>query len=544
MVYRIFYKKESRNWGQHSLEDYNLVDKNKHEQYLDNIEEEKWKLKKKYYQSLSQKEKKNIPPLRRGRKKTRYPTRERYFMDNPTDVAAVKRFKWFTPIWNQSRNSKAITPIKGQLTIIQIFPQAFYSKVKTYVSNTGRLIIPKFHMPRYISKNEFCYNMSDWAWEACRPRTKVPGQTSHIFYLNDFSMFDEPSILQEIRWGKKDGILPSDVIKFELFRLLQGFSTYNDFFRMIDMMPNMNDHCAINMTHNLPSSHHFTELLRKVSAKNVKLFFEQLVFEARTLGLIRDRVHIWDGQFHETWLKRDKPRSENLQQFYGGVYNHGGKKVGIGVSQSTIMDWNGYCAIPIYTEIFCANENDNTLVKNSVNHSYKSNNPVPQYFLADRGPSGMKTQMAISNFGAIPIIPLTKNVKNGIRITAKKHHRFYTQFSGTTSDLDLEKLYTIRTRIEEHYSHNDVVYKSARLHCSGKEMTEIEIYLLNILGVLVPLTAYKIGRPDLMWSPSKFRNIRIHPERIFPEQYRELNNLRWDEDVSVSPSDYKRRKYN
>ena len=84
---------------------------------------------------------------------------------------------------------------------------------------------------------------------------------------------------------------------------------------------------------------------------------------------------------------------------------------------------------------------------------------------------------------------------------------------------------------KEHYGLNHTVYRTGRLHGTGKEVTDIEIYLTNTLGVLTPITAYKIGQPDWMWSPTKFRSIDWHPATVFPEMYQELNNLRWDDSI-------------
>ncbi len=87
---------------------------------------------------------------------------------------------------------------------------------------------------------------------------------------------------------------------------------------------------------------------------------------------------------------------------------------------------------------------------------------------------------------------------------------------GQTSDEILEKLDDNRTRIEEHYGLNDTVYWTGHLHGTGKEVTDIEIYLTNTLGVLTPITAYKIGQPDWMWFSNKFRSIDWHPATVFP----------------------------
>jgi hypothetical protein len=533
MGYKIIYKDPKRNWFQSSLEDYKAVDVIVFNRFLDKVEEFKWLQKKQFYYYLKAKGIKPKFVLRRGRNKTRYPTKTTYTMDDPRDVAEVKRFLWFTPCWNQERQSAAPADDPYQLRLDYIVKGLFYrdtTKLAPDIENLN-LYVPNFRCPRYVQKNEYCEKMSDWAWEASKLKSKSPEFVSHVYYLNSFEDFDNSDLMERIKWSKKDGCLPSDVIKFEILRLLEGFSTYSDFFRMLEMIPRIQDHCAINMTHKMPTEHHFTEKLRKIGSEPVRSFFSQLVGEARNLGLIRDKIHIWDGQFHETWLQKDKSRKKGLDQFYGGTYNHGGKNIGIGVYQSTIMDWNGYCTIPVYTNIVPANINENPALRETVINAYKGNTPKPKMFIADRGPSGTDTQEQIFIYGINPIIPLTTNTTTGIRITSHKQHRFFKRYTGQTPDEILNKIYDIRTRIEEHFSLNEKVYKLSQIRGAGEEMTKIEILLINCIGVLIPLTAYKLGRPDLMWSPSAFRSITIEPSKIFPEQYRELNKMQWDDSI-------------
>lgn len=537
MPYHIIYKNSKRNWTQYTIGDYVKGLNQIHERFLDAMEEGKWKLKHQRYYEVKAKHLTKLAPLRRGRKKTLYPSKNIYCMNKPKDLAELKQFPWFTKAWSQNRDHPQILIGKGQKTLDPYLNQP---KVRLLRERIEKIYIPHFHSPRYAQKEEFCSNMANWAWGACHMPTKKAGLVSHVFYLNSFEYFDDPSFLTEIQWRAK--YLPSDVIKFELHRLLEGFESFNDYFRMYEISPVMMDLQAINMTHSPPSSHHFTERLKQIGVEPIKAFFAQLVAEARSLGLVRDVIHLWDGQFHKTWLQKDKPRKKGLEPFFGGTYNHGGAKVGVGVYQSTIMDWNGYCTIPIYTEIVPANRNENPVMRETILHAYGTNQdtPVPTYFLADRGPSGFKTQQSIWDFGSFPIIPLKETVKENVRVTHKKKYRFYRQFVGDSPDSTLEKLYAIRTRIEEHYNLNDTVYKMARLHCCGESMTKIENLLVNCLGVLIPLTAFKIGRPDLMWSPTSFRSHLIHPEKIFPQHYRDLNDFRWDDMVTISPLRYQR----
>ena len=544
MPYTVKYKKEERNWGQHTLGDYVPGLDKAHEKHLDNLLDARWERKKERHAILKSKGY-PVKPLRRGRKPNLYPKKKEYRMDDPKDVARVAKFPWFSRCWNRNRKARRQTPRihPRQTTLLDFFPDLLYAPRHDQGSADHglhkRFYMPHFREPRYVKKEEFCSNMANWAWEATRPPRKNAGNMSQLFYLNDFSFFDREEHLEAIDWSSSS-FLPSDIIVLALCRQLQGFRGNEDFFRMFRLAPQIMDYTAVKMTHKIPSSHRFTGYLKQIGSERVKQFFRLLVTEARQLGLIKDQIHIWDGQFHETWLQKDKKRREGYPKFYGGTYNHGGAKVGVGVYQSTIVDWNGYCAIPLYTKVVPANRNENPVVRETVQKAY-SKNPVPDYFLADRGPSGADTQNLCASIGCRPIMPLSSNVKNGVRETSHTHHHFYSRFIDGASDEIINSLYDVRTRVEEHYAHNDVVYEMRRIHGCGKEMTDISIYLTNCLGVLIPLTAFKIGRPDLMWSPSSFRDQPIHPERLFPQQYHELNNFRWDDEICISPRRYRQK---
>ena len=380
-------------------------------------------------------------------------------MDDPQDVAEVKRFPWFCPKWNEiNSTTRTVSQAGGNASpkgnldayVFPCFVRSLPPQDATHIVKA----VPRFRHISITTKEDFCSGMSESAWQAVHRDSKSSGLVCHIFYLNSFDSFDSPDVLNQLKWNPHDDGLPSDIIKFELHRILQGFITYEDYFRMMEMMPNVLDHLAINMTHSLPSPHHFHEILKKIGSAHVQAFFNEKVNEARQLGLIRDKIHIWDGQFHENWLKDRKPRKPGLEPFYGGVYNHGGKKVGVGVQESTIMDWNGTCTIPIFTEIVPANKNNNIIARGSIRHAYMSRSPqpIPEFTLTDRGPFGERCDELLWRLGIFPLIPLPETVKQGVRITANKEHHFYQQYVGQTSDEILEKLYDNRTRIERTLS--------------------------------------------------------------------------------------------
>lgn len=530
MGYHIVFRKLSRNWCQKTIGDYVSGADEWHERFLDKFQDAKYERKKQRYYEMKAKGIKNLPVLRRGARLVPYPRYRVYHMDVPAEVQDLKRFSWFIPQWYQNRVNEEVKTPSCQKSLLVIIPNLLIAP-KISPSSLGlKHYIPKFRSPDVVERTTFCNSMNNDSWAIIHSSPRVKGLVQHIFYLNSFDCIDKECFASDSPNNFHGKCLPSDVVKMEIFRLLTGICGIDDFFRIWEMSPlALSDELALIMNHGLPSAHRFTSLLKSIGIQPIQTFFNSLVSEARRLKLIKDQIHIWDGQFHETWLQSMKPRKANLSQFYGGKYNHGGKKVGIGVVESTIMDWNGTCTIPLFTKVFPANLNENTILQQTIPLFYQGNPHKSKYFLTDKGPSGKDTQMKIYDQGIWPIIPVKSNIKSGVIITPNKKHRYFADLLPNMDPILFELIYNIRTRIEEHYNLNDTVFHLAQLHLAGEELTNMEILLENCLGVLIPLTAFKLGRPDLMWSPRSFRQTGISPSTVFPERFQQLEQLRWEE---------------
>ncbi|MHA1724555.1 MAG: hypothetical protein ACTSXH_06890, partial [Promethearchaeota archaeon] len=105
---------------------------------------------------------------------------------------------------------------------------------------------------------------------------------------------------------------------------------------------------------------------------------------------------------------------------------------------------------------------------------------------------------------------------------------------------DLIKMMNIRTEIERQFSHNIVVYHTRRANVRGLEMISKHRYLILILDLLKILTAYKVGKPDLIGKTriftvtkgvdfySVFTEVAVKDgfQILLPDYMREPTNLR------------------
>jgi hypothetical protein len=522
MVLRVVYKNKQRSYCQMQLDDYLPFSLDfLHQFHLDMIEF-RYQRKKEWYQQLPAWRKKAMPPLRRGRKARDYPTRKVYDMTVPSQVGEVKQFKWFTRIWHQNR-VKPLSPVPAnQLTLERWMPAT-----ANQVDPIRHVVVPRFRSVPVLGQDDFCEDITNLGWLALRQYRDSPACLFYIFYMNDFSVLDDDALLSSEKWKQIGSYLASDIVKYELARLLLGFVTYTDYLRMAELFPAFEDQLAIAMARHPPAANRLARGLQLVGIARVRALHETLKNECRELGLIKDKVWLWDGHFYETWMKNQrKEGSRNKSELFGGWYNHGGKKRGFGIAQSVIADWSGYVPLPITVRVFPANENDNIMFRDTFDAALEEN-PRPALFIdTDKGPSGDKSIELSVKHGVVPVIALSDNRKQGVIKTSVKKYRFDAAATKGIDPAVLERVYMMRTRIEEMVAPINVLFRKSRLHGTGKDFLEIEVLLINIVIMLIGLTAFKIGRPNLAWKPSAFTNMKLHPRAVFPDRFKAIESLR------------------
>ena len=85
------------------------------------------------------------------------------------------------------------------------------------------------------------------------------------------------------------------------------------------------------------------------------------------------------------------------------------------------------------------------------------------------------------------------------------------------TDEETIMLLKLRTEIERQFSHMIVVYHARRSNVRGIETVTKHRYLILILDLLKILTAYKVGRPDLIGKTRSFTTTkRADFDSVFP----------------------------
>lgn len=430
---------------------------------------------------------------------------EKYDMNIPKDYrVARKKFQWIWihPTWGKRRAPSEILIPKSQKRI-----QDFINWVP---SNQNHYIyrFPRVKIPRYEDFGK--YSISKMEWDMHRYLKGFDGFFENLFEFNDFSYFQDLQGTLEDKGVSFKNMFLEDVIAYELLRINLGFKNYRGIERMNRFL---RDPPLVGITHDhefFPNAVDLSYVLTKIPAEALFDFFQILVKECVDCGIIVPRILIWDGQFIRSNCNNNKSKNSDVYNDPDAGYcRHNGIKKGVGYDPGILYAHCFNRWFPVYFQMFPGNRNDIRAFRETMDGYFQTTKYEWQIVIADAGPYSLQNMKNMQHHGLLPIIRARKNLKTHSIRELKKDFYFNTDFIPEEwSDELLLKIYSFRPMIEQGNSYNNTYYNASRMNTRGMEAAIRNRSLIYILELLKALTAYKLGRPDLIMKPTAFENSR------------------------------------
>ncbi len=439
---------------------------------------------------------------------------EKYDMNVPKDYRIDrKKFHWI-PIhltWGKRAPSNTTSISKSQRKIQDFIDWEPRLKDK-YLYRFPRVKIPRFEDfgGGAISKME---------WDMHRYLKSFNGVFENLFEFNDFSFFQDLQGILENRGVSFKDMFIEDVLAYEMLRINLGFKNYSGIERMgrsLAYPP------LFSITHDLnffPKAQDISYVMTKIPAEALFEFFQLLVKECVDCGIIVPRILIWDGQFIRSNCSNNKEKGKTkYNDPDAGYCRHNGTKKGVGYDPGILYAHCFNRWFPIYFKMFSGNRNDILAFRESVEEFFSNTNYEWQVLIADSGPYSLQNMENIRFKGLIPIIRARKNLKTHPVRELKKGFFFNTNYIPKEwSDEYFLKIYSFRPMIEQGNSYNNTFYNAFRMNTRGMDAAIKLRSIIYILELLKALTAYKLGRPDLIMKPTAFESSRhINFRQILP----------------------------
>lgn len=377
---------------------------------------------------------------------------------------------------------------------------------------------PKVKVPRYKEYAEHIISRKEW--DMHRYLSGFKGFFENIFELNDLTFFDELQAQLEGKGVYFKQLSVKDIFLYNLLRINLGFKDYSGIEKMSRLLIMPPLFSVTNDPESIPTAADISFVMNQLPADEVFKFFRLLVKECIELGIIVPRILIWDGQFIRSNCNNNKnEETDEYNDPDAGYCRHNGKKKGVGYDPGILY---AYCRdrwFPIYFKMFPGNRSDHEAFKKTVDGFLAQTKEEWQLIISDTGPYSLNNLQHMKFRNMLPVIRARSNIKTHPVKELKKGYYFNTDFIPPEwSEEFFLFIYNFRPMIEQGNSYNHTYYNAGRMNTRGMDAAIKHQASIYILELLKALTAYKLGRPDLVMKPSAFQSSKyLNFQLIMPK---------------------------
>lgn len=433
-----------------------------------------------------------------------------YRMWIPKDYNRVRK-KYALIISVRKYTKRSTRPTEKQINTKQTKLDGFVAPL-----NGLKLTKPPY-LTRFRTINKTTYNdygkkcISKREWDTLQTLPKFLGFFNNIVEFNDLSYFDDLQEKLERKGISFKNIFIYDIFLFELIRRQIGFRDYTGLEKIRGFL-------SINpfekVLHNpvfFPSADDVSYVMTRISADEFMDFFHLLVKEAIELKIINTRILLGDGQFFRSNCSNNfkdaaAKKAKKYNDFDAGYCRHNGVMKGVGYEPWCFYAFMGFDRIlPVHFKMYPGNRNDNPAFRETFDELIQQNFGEWSLVITDSGAYSKKTLDLCVAKEVIPLIRARKNLITHNTKELKKGFWFNSDyFPPGWSDDDVLAIYGIRPGVEKALSPNNTFYNASRMNTRGMENAIKHRVLYSILDLLRAITAFKIGRPDLICKSRAF----------------------------------------
>ncbi len=338
------------------------------------------------------------------------------------------------------------------------------------------------------------------------------GYLGNLFALNP--SLDAFFIDLQLKFGYKpqdnhDFLNFNNILKLEIARCKLRYEHFKSWIAEFNQNESLRQELGIQSQYQLSMSSYLRNL--NIVSSGLSEYAELLKQECRDFNLIGDNIWIWDRRFFECNCNGIKLKETG--KFSDPDAGHYVKKTG----KYSVLTGTGYTdtgfvdrswGLPVYWDAVGANKNDNTIFRNTVIEGTKSTIKRPILILSDAGPDSHESNKLVIGYGIIPVIAARSNSIGDI-IKTEEGDCFRGEYIPREYQRILGKIYDLRTIVERKNSNEVVGYNRSEMPTRGIGWAKCFVSISNITALLTGLTAYKVGRNDLIRAPGAFRRLSV-----------------------------------
>lgn len=327
------------------------------------------------------------------------------------------------------------------------------------------------------------------------------GDIRHLFMFYDWNKIDK---IENKYDNKERHFTLARILKAHIFMCKRRIRTYSDLIEEFHENPRLAEVCGFKSNY-IPTR---TIISRAADEFGIEAFRDvavDMVNKCMTLGLIKGRMIGIDGSLirSNTSPYKDKELGEYTDKD-AGMYIRGSYIKGVGHLSYKLVDLE--YGLPMLLQRHKGSANENPLMIDILTQFYDTYGFYPDILSVDKGmDSAANNEFCIKK--KISAYIQARDFKNKKLIKTEKGKMFNPEYVEITDTRVLEKIADRRSECEREFSRDKWGYRRDRMSNRGGKEAELYMLITMITTLLTAITAFYVGRADLIRSTSAFKRV-------------------------------------
>ncbi len=327
------------------------------------------------------------------------------------------------------------------------------------------------------------------------------GDIRHLFLFYDWKKVDEI----EKKYADKIGEYPlRSILKTQIFMCKRRIRTYSDLIEELRENPRLAEVCELNPKC-IPDRKVFSRAADRTGIEAFRQVAINMTKECLSLGLMKGRIIGIDGSLIKSNSSAHKNKeTEEYTDQYAGLYVRGNYLKGVGHLAYKLSDIE--YGLPMLVQRYKGSANENPLLIDIIEDFHEVYGFYPGFVSIDKGMDSEKNNKFCIEKGIGAYIQ-ARDFGNKELIKTENGKTFNPDYVGITDTRVLERIANRRSECEREFSRDKWGYRRDRMPNRGEKEAELFMLITIITTLLTAITAFLVGRADLIRSASAFKRM-------------------------------------
>ncbi len=328
------------------------------------------------------------------------------------------------------------------------------------------------------------------------------GDIRHLYLFYDWNNVDEI----EKKYAGKIGDYPlRTILKTQIFMCKRRIRTYSDLIEELRENPNLAEVCELK-PECIPDRKIFSRVADRIGIEIFRQIAIDMTKECLSLGLMKGIMIGVDGSLIKSNTSAHKnEETDEYTDKYAGLYIRGNYLKGVGHLAYKLVDLE--YGLPMLVQRHKGSANENPLLIDIIEDFHEMYGFYPEILSVDKGMDSEKNNEFCKEKGIGAYIQ-ARDFGTKELIKTEKGKTFRPEYVKVTDPRVLERIANRRSECEREFSRDKWGYRRDRMPNRGNKEAELFILITLITTLLTAITAFCVGRADLIRSTSAFK--RLH----------------------------------